>query len=61
MSKTGRPTRDPSGTASKLVPVRLTEVEHEAYKLAAERAGVSVSEWMRERLNKAAKRESKQD
>ena len=59
--KGGRPTRDPGGTASKLVPIRLTEAEHESYRQAAERAGVSTSEWMRERLNKAAKRESKRD
>jgi hypothetical protein len=55
----GRPTRDPKGQASKLFPVRLTEAERAEYEKAAERAGLSVSEWMRDRLGKAAKREAK--
>jgi predicted HicB family RNase H-like nuclease len=56
--KVGRPTRDPSGQASKLFPVRLTDAEREEYGQAAERAGMSVSEWIRDRLAKAAKREA---
>ena len=59
--KAGRPTRDPGGKASKLYPVRLTDAERAQYEQAAKRAGVSVSEWMRDRLARAAKREAKQD
>ncbi len=58
--KAGRPTRDPGGKASKLFPVRLTEAERARYEEAAKRAGVSVSEWIRDRLARAAKREAKQ-
>jgi hypothetical protein len=57
----GRPTRDPKGQASKILPVRLTESERGDYQRAADRAGASLSEWIRDRLNKAAKRESKTD
>jgi len=35
-----------------------TGAERENYARAAERAGVSLSEWIRERLTRAAKRES---
>jgi len=57
--KIGRPTRDPSGEPSKLFPVRLTDSERQEYEQAAERAGMSVSAWMRDRLAKAAKREGR--
>lgn len=57
--KPGRPARDPEGIASKLFPIRLTDTEKSEYERAAVRAGVSVSEWIRERLNRAAKREAK--
>jgi predicted HicB family RNase H-like nuclease len=60
MAKTGRPTRDPSGKASKLFPVRLTDAERAEYERAATRAEISVSEWIRDRLAKAARREAKQ-
>lgn len=57
--KVGRPARDPKGVASKLLPVRLTEAEREGYRQAANHAGLSLSEWIRDRLNRAAKRETK--
>ena len=59
--KVGRPTRDPQGVASKLFPVRLTDGERAEYERAAERARLTVSGWIRDRLAKAAKRESKRD
>ena len=59
MGKMGRPPRDPSGAISKLVPIRLTEPEYDQYREAAERAGLTFSEWARERLTKAAKREAR--
>jgi hypothetical protein len=58
--KLGRPTRDPSGEPSKLVPIRLTDTERINYQKAAERCGQSLSEWIRERLDRAAKREAKE-
>jgi predicted HicB family RNase H-like nuclease len=55
----GRPTRDPTGEPSKHFIMRLTDAERENYAKAAERAGMSLSEWIRDRLTGAAKRESK--
>ena len=57
----GRPARDPSGAPSKHFIMRLTDAERADYQRAADRAGLSLSEWVRERLSKAAKRESKRD
>ncbi len=58
-NKGGRPPRDPAEGASKLVPIRMTKAEHQRYQDAAEQAKLSLSEWARDRLDKAAKRESK--
>ena len=52
---------DADGGPSKFLTIRTADAEREAYRQAAERAGVPLSEWIRERLNKAAKRESKRD
>ena len=61
MEKRGRPKLDPAGGPSKFLTIRTAEGEQDAYRQAAERAGVPLSAWVRERLNKAAKRESKRD
>jgi len=58
-NKVGRPPRDPKTGAAKLVALRLTTAEREGYQRAAERAGVSLSAWIRDRLDKAAKREAR--
>ena len=55
----GRPPRDPKGGAAKIVPIRLTDTEKAAYQKAADKAGVSLSVWVRDRLDKAAKREAR--
>jgi len=59
MAKAGRPPRDPKAGAAKIFPVLLTDPEKDEYGRAAKRAGMSVSEWIRDRLSKAARRESK--
>lgn len=59
MAKAGRPPRDPESGAAKIFPVLLTEAEKAQYARAAKKAGVSLSEWMRDRLSKAAGREAK--
>ena len=59
MAKMGRPPRDPEGVAAKIFPVRLTDAEKDEYARAAKRAGMSLSEWLRDRLGKAARREFK--
>ncbi len=56
----GRPSRDPSGEASKIVPIRMTDTERIEYQKAAERSGLSLSEWVRTQLNRAAKRQAKE-
>lgn len=55
----GRPRLDPEGPPAKYLTIRASDAEREAYREAAERAEKPLSEWVRERLNKAAKRESK--
>ena len=48
----------PTGEArQKLMQVRVQEHEYETYQDAAERAGVGLSEWVRNVLTRAAKRQ----
>ena len=61
MAKIGRPPRDPEHGKARIFPVLLTDGEKEDYARAAKRAGMTISEWIRDRLSKAAKRESKRD
>lgn len=58
METRGRPKLDPDGTPSKFLTIRVAEPEHESYKEAAEHADLTLSEWIRDRLGKAAKREA---
>jgi hypothetical protein len=39
--------------------IRIAEAERINYQKSAERCGLSFSEWVRDRLNRAAKREAK--
>jgi hypothetical protein len=55
----GRPPKPPDEQLSEIVPVRLTPAERQACEKASERAGMKPTAWMRDRLKKAAKRESK--
>ena len=52
----GRPPRDPSGTATDLLRIRVTGQEKAAYEQAAGKA--PVSEWARGALNAAAGRKA---
>ena len=56
-----RPKKPPDEVASKRIDLRATAAELADYERAAERAGRTLSAWIKERLNKAAKRESKRD
>ncbi|MDP7559443.1 MAG: hypothetical protein QF745_02750 [Planctomycetota bacterium] len=58
-AKVGRPARDPKAGASKIVPIRMTDAEKAEFQRAAKRAKLSLSEWIRDRLGKTAKREAK--
>lgn len=57
----GRPRLDPTGPPSKFLTIRASDTEREAYRQAAESAEKPLSEWVREQLNKAAKREARQN
>jgi hypothetical protein len=59
MAKIGRPPRDAKFGAAKIVPIRLTDAEKALYQRAASKAGLTLSEWVRDQLNKAAQRESR--
>ena len=52
----GRPPKAPAEAKSQVYQLRLTADERELWESAAERAGKTLSEWIRERLNRAAKR-----
>jgi len=53
----GRPARDPSGEPAKIVPIRMTDAERALYQRAADKARLSLSEWVRGCLSRAAKRQ----
>ena len=53
-SKIGRP-KLPEGEAKKVFPLRLSTLERASYEAAAKRDGVSLPDWMRTTLTKAAK------
>jgi uncharacterized protein (DUF1778 family) len=53
----GRPRKDAAETKSEMTLLRLEVGEKEAFRAAAEIAGIDLSAWMRERLRRAARRE----
>lgn len=57
--KVGRPARDPQSGAATVIPVRFTTAEKAEYQRAAEKTGLTLSEWVRDRLNRAAKRDAR--
>jgi predicted HicB family RNase H-like nuclease len=59
MAKRGRPKLDPKGSPSKYLTIRVAPGEYDAYAVAAEKATTTLSDWVRDRLNRAAKREAK--
>jgi predicted HicB family RNase H-like nuclease len=60
-TKRGRPPKPKSELAEERIELRLLPAEKAEWQTAAERAGQSLSAWIRERLTRAAKRESKRD
>jgi predicted HicB family RNase H-like nuclease len=57
--KVGRPARDLKSGAAKIVPIRMSDAEKAAYQKAAKRAGKSLSQWIRDQLDRAAKRQAR--
>ena len=58
--KAGRPPNEPVEQAREIVSLPLSESERIEFTKVAERCGLSLAEWMRDRLNEAAKREAKE-
>ena len=57
----GRPPLPPDQTKPGVFQIRLSDAERAEFKEAADRAKLPMAQWMRDRLSKAAKRESKRD
>jgi uncharacterized protein (DUF1778 family) len=55
--KRGRPPLPENRVKGGRIEIRVTEAEEDAYEAAARTAKLDRSEWMRDRLNAAAKRE----
>jgi hypothetical protein len=55
--KRGRPPLDPKRAKAEYLEVRLETTEKQAFKDAADLAGLPLSTWARERLRRAARKE----
>jgi hypothetical protein len=57
MKKMGRPKKNPDAVKADYLEVRCEESEKQAFRAAAEAAGLPLSGWIRERLRRAARKE----
>jgi uncharacterized protein (DUF1778 family) len=55
--KTGRPKKKPDAVKADYIEIRCEESEKQAFRAAAEAAGLPLSGWVRERLRKIARKE----
>jgi uncharacterized protein (DUF1778 family) len=55
--KMGRPKKKPEAVKADYIEVRCEESEKQAFRAAAEAAGLPMSGWIRERLRRAARKE----
>lgn len=56
----GRPPKPPEESKADLLHIRIAAEERTSYQKAADNTGMSFSEWVRDRLNKAARRDCRQ-
>jgi uncharacterized protein (DUF1778 family) len=56
-SKRGRPKKDPTRTKGEYLDIRLEAAEKQAFRDAADLAGLDLSAWVRERLRSIARKE----
>jgi hypothetical protein len=56
-TKRGRPRKDPQRTKGDYLDIRLEVAEKQAFRDAADLAGLDLSAWVRERLRAAARHE----
>ena len=59
--KRGRPPKDPSERADDRLELRLMPTDKAAWQEAADKAEILLSAWIKDRLNRAAKRETRRD
>lgn len=57
MKKTGRPKKKAEAVKGDYIEVRCEEAEKQAFRAAAEAAGLPLSGWIRERLRRVARKE----
>jgi predicted HicB family RNase H-like nuclease len=55
-----RPTSGRDAAAPEVIELRITDMERIEFQKAAERSGLSLAAWIRDRLNEAIKREAKE-
>lgn len=55
----GRPPKPEGEKAEAVFQIRLNSAEKEVWQEAADRAGIKLSAWIKDRLNKAANREAR--
>lgn len=55
----GRPPKPPEDSKADVLHLRVGQDERTAYQETADRSGLPLSEWVRDRLNRAVKREAK--
>jgi hypothetical protein len=55
--KMGRPKKQPDALKADYIEVRCEEAEKQAFRAAAEAAGLPLSGWIRERLRRSARKE----
>jgi uncharacterized protein (DUF1778 family) len=56
-TKRGRPRKNPDAVKVEYIEMRCEQSEKDAFRSAAEAAGLPLSGWIRERLRRAARKE----
>jgi uncharacterized protein (DUF1778 family) len=57
MKKGGRPKKNPDAVKTEWIEMRVEKSEKDAFRTAAEAAGLPLSGWIRQRLRRDAKKE----
>jgi predicted HicB family RNase H-like nuclease len=58
-AKRGRPPKPADERAEEVFQLRLTSADKTAWRSAADESGMSLAAWIRDRLNRAAKRDTR--
>ena len=57
MKKTGRPKKQPDAVKTEYIEMRVEKAEKDAFRSAAEAAGLPLSGWIRHRLRRDCRKE----